>query len=152
MLKRYALSLLAAFGLASLLYVLCEANHGAAQTGVVIIVNASTSTGTVSKSDLSKIFMRQTSRWSDGSAIKPVEQAAGSNVREAFSKAVHGRSTSAVASFWRQQIFSGRGVPPPERKGDAAVVSYVSGTRGAIGYVSRGAATGGALVLSVRGL
>jgi hypothetical protein len=32
--------------------------------------------------------------------------------REGFSKEVHGRSVTAIKSFWNQQIFAGRQVPP----------------------------------------
>ena len=125
---------------------------GAAQVGFIVIVDGSSSVESVTKADLVKIFMRRTARWSDGSSVKPVDQHPSSAVRDAFSKAVHGRSTEAVVSHWRQQIFAGRAVPPPERKGDAAVVSYVSKNRGAVGYVGPGTALGSAKPLSVRGL
>jgi hypothetical protein len=72
-----------------------------------------------------------------------------SRVREAFSQAVHGRSAAAVRSYWLKILFSGRGVPPPERRSDREVLAYVQERPGAVGYVSETAPTDGARVLTV---
>jgi hypothetical protein len=61
-----------------------------------------------------------------------------------------GRPVAAVRSYWQQQIFSGRGIPPPELDGDQAVVKFVLQNEGAIGYVSGNAELGAAKVLAVR--
>ena len=45
-------------------------------------------------------------------------------------------SVQMIAEFWRQQIFSGRNVPPVEKASDAEVLDFVRGNPGAIGYVS----------------
>jgi hypothetical protein len=52
---------------------------------------------------------------------------------------VHGKSVTAIKTYWQQQVFSGRDVPPVERPGDAEVVAYVRENVNAIGYVSAGA-------------
>jgi hypothetical protein len=49
---------------------------------------------------------------------------------------LHKRTASAIDAYWQQQIFSGRGVPPPVLPNDDAVVEYVRKTPGAVGYVS----------------
>jgi len=51
---------------------------------------------------------------------------------------VHQRRVQAVLHYWQQQVFSGRGHPPPVLPSDAAVIEYVARTPGAIGYVSSG--------------
>ena len=38
--------------------------------------------------------------------------------------------------FCQKKIFSGRGVPPPEKESDEEVLEYVSKNAGAIGYVA----------------
>jgi hypothetical protein len=73
-----------------------------------------------------------------------------SEVRRAFSQEVLRRTPGAVRAYWQQAIFSGRSVPPPELDSDAAVVAYVLRSPGAIGYVSAGAAVGGARVVTLR--
>jgi ABC-type phosphate transport system substrate-binding protein len=73
----------------------------------------------------------------------PVDQEKDALVREAFSNAILGRSPSQMESFWQQQIFSGKDVPPAKRKSDAEVIEFVSENPGAIGYVSASASLGG---------
>ena len=56
-----------------------------------------------------------------------------------FSRDVLERDVASVRRYWAQQVFSGRGVPPPEVTSDAEVVKYVASHPGAIGYVAGGA-------------
>ena len=57
---------------------------------------------------------------------------------------------SAIESYWRQQIYSGRGVPPPVKATDADVVAFVAANPGGIGYVSAAADTAGVKVVEIR--
>jgi len=120
-----------------------------AQTGFVVIVNAANPVSSISSRDLSRIFLRQSRRWDDGTNAEPVDLPTDNSVRGAFSEAVHGRSAASVSSFWRQQIFSGRSVPPPERDSEAAVVAFVASHRGGVGYVGPGTSTSRVKVVSV---
>lgn len=110
-----------------------------------VVVNASNSTTEISKADLSKCFMKQASTWISGQQIAPVDQAADSEVRKAFSEAIHKRDVGAVKSFWQRQIFSGRGVPPPEKASDQEVLAFVRSNPGGVGYVSPGTQLGSGL-------
>ncbi len=101
-----------------------------------IVINEANSTSSISKDDLSRCFMKQANIWISGQPVIPVDQAASSDVRQAFSGAVHGRDVSAVKSFWQRQIFSGRGVPPAEKASDQEVLAFVRANPGAVGYVS----------------
>lgn len=113
----------------------------AQEFGFVVIVNEANPVTTLSLQQLSDIFMRRTAQWAGGgSAVHPVDQPAVAPVRDAFSRAVHGRPAAAVASYWGQQLFSGRSVPPPQRPNDRAVVAFVRSDAGGIGYVMPGAA------------
>ena len=88
--------------------------------------------------------------WINGTTAMPVDQAASSDIREAFSLEVHGRDVGAIKSYWQRQIFSGRGVPPPELASDREVLDFVRANQGAVGYVSTSAKTGdGVKVLAV---
>jgi ABC-type phosphate transport system substrate-binding protein len=115
----------------------------AAQSGgFVVVVNASNPTGSMSKSDLSKLFTKKTRNWPSGAVVMPLDLVAGNPVRDAFTKRVHSRSAAAIGSYWQQQIFSGRDVPPPERKDDSEVLDYVRTNAGAVGYVAAGTRLG----------
>lgn len=116
-----------------------------------IVVNASVGIDAISKKDLSKVFQKKASKIG-GVKAAPVDLDKGSDVRKAFSKAVHGRSVNAIESYWQQQIFAGKNVPPDQKAGDADVLDYVRSTPGAVGYVSAGAAVGdGVKVITISG-
>jgi hypothetical protein len=52
--------------------------------------------------------------------------------------------------YWNQQIFSGKGVPPPEADSTAAAVAYVLANPGAIAYLPADADPGRVKVIEVR--
>ena len=115
----------------------------------VVIVHPDNSTGTASNSELSDIYLKKKTQWPNGSAIEAVNLSGEPEVREAFSRAVHQRSTANISSFWNQELFAGRAVPPLELGSSDAVVQYVASHSGAIGYVAAGRALDGVRVLSV---
>lgn len=117
---------------------------------VKIIANSSVSANDITSDLASKIFMKQSTKFADGSAAAPVYQAKTSPVRIAFDKSVLGKSVSAVETFWQQQIFSGKDVPPAAKTSDDEVVAFVKSTPGGIGYVSGAAATAGVKVLVLK--
>ena len=121
----------------------------AGTAGFKIIVNSSNSSTKISKADLNAIFLKKMVKWSDGIPAVPVNQSKKSAVRDTFTATVHGKSVAAVDSYWQQQIFSGRDVPPAEKASDAEVVAFVKANAGAVGYVSDGTATGGVKVVGV---
>ena len=124
----------------------------AAEPDYKIVINAANTTASVTKTQLSRCFMKQTNTWINGQTVMPVDLSADSPVRESFSTEIHGRDVNAVKSFWQRQIFSGRGVPPPEKGSDSEVLAFVRANPGAVGYVSAGAKIGpGVKILEVTG-
>ena len=124
----------------------------AADPGFKVVVNSSNSTASISVGQLSRCFMKQTNTWINGAAVLPVDQVADSAVRIAFTTAIHERDVAAVKSYWQRQIFSGRGVPPPEKASDEEVLAFVRANPGAVGYVSPNTPVGaGVKVLEVTG-
>jgi ABC-type phosphate transport system substrate-binding protein len=95
---------------------------------------------------VSQLFLKKTTRWADGKRVLPVEPA-DLSVREKFARKIHGKSAVAVKSFWNQQIFSGREVPPIEKATDAEVIAYVKANPEAIGYVGSGADVAGVAII-----
>ena len=125
--------------------------HAAASAaGYKVIVNSSNGTSSLAKKDLSQLFMKKTPKWSDGTPVVAVDQTEKASVRERFTQEVHGKSVAAVKSYWQQQIFSGREVPPVEKSSDAQVVAFVKQNAGAIGYVGESADTAGVKVVGVQ--
>jgi ABC-type phosphate transport system substrate-binding protein len=115
-----------------------------------VIVNSANSTSDLTTEQAAKLFLKQSTKFPNGTAAQPVDLAKASSVRAAFSKAVLGRPVSAVESYWQQQIFSGKDVPPSAKGSDDEVIAFVKSTPGAIGYVSGGASTAGVKVIDVK--
>jgi ABC-type phosphate transport system substrate-binding protein len=109
------------------------------QQGYRVIVNKDNPTTTLSRSEVSKYLLKKKTQWDHGPKASPVDLAGDSSVREVFSEDVHGRSVALIQRYWQKQIFSGRGVPPPEVANDDEVIKLVNSDKGAIGYVSPGA-------------
>ena len=116
----------------------------------VVIVHPSNPARSLDKSALSQLMLKKRTAWENGTAAEPVERKADSALRGAFSKAVHGKSPSALKSYWQQQIFAGRSVPPPELATDQQVVDFVKAHPGAVGYVAPDAARAGVARLELR--
>jgi len=116
----------------------------------VVIVNAKHAGAAVPRELLADVFLKKATRWDTGEAAAPVDLRADSGVRQAFSLGVLKRPVAAVRRYWTQRIFSGGELPPLEVETDAAVVQYVAGHPGAVGYVSSSASLGVTKPLSVR--
>lgn len=114
-----------------------------------IIVNKSSSIESISKKDVSKIFLKKKTQWNNGDKIYPVDLETSSSVRENFSKDIHGKPISAINIYWRKQIFSGHSVPPVEKSSNRDVVAFVKENNGAIGYVSANTDVAGVKVLEI---
>lgn len=109
--------------------------------GFVVIIHAENPTSELSRKELIRIFMKKVPSWDgweiEGDKVKviPIDQQ-DTEARQAFSKAVHGKSVTAIERYWQTVLFSGRGVPPDKYSSDAEVLAFVRANPGAIGYVS----------------
>ena len=136
--NRFIASLIAIAGVVALAPAPVAAQQSARAYRVV--VNAENPVGVLSATELSQLFLRKTQAWRHNARqILPVELNEGSAVRNAFVQEIHHKDESALKSYWRQMIFSGKAVPPPTEQSDAAVLDYVSRYPNAIGYVSASA-------------
>lgn len=149
--RLFARALCAALLLWSFAHVTRAASPDAqAPSGFQVIVHPDNPLTSISQELLMQAFFKRTTRWSDGELIRPVDLRPDSPTRRAFSDRVLKRSVTAVRSYWQQRIFSGRELPPPELDSDAAVLSFVQNTPGAIGYVSMTAKLTDVKLLPVR--
>lgn len=117
--------------------------------GFRVIVHAENPISTLTRAEVSSLMLKKADRWPDGTEVDPVDLDMKSPVRAALSKHIHGSSIASIVSYWKRQIYSGRGVPPPAVKTDEEVVAYVRSHRGGIGYVSPSARLEGVRVVTV---
>lgn len=116
-----------------------------------VVVNASSPVSQLSRAQVSNIFQKKERRLGSENAA-PVDLKTDVPVRETFSQAIHGRSASAIDSYWMKQVFAGRNDPPEQKSSEEDVLEYVRSHPGAIGYVSAGTVLGaGVKALSVTG-
>ena len=118
--------------------------------GFRIVANPGVHVTSLTRSAASAIFLKKTPKWENGTLVVAVDQTEKSGVRAVFSSEVHGKSVAAVKSYWQQQIFSGRDVPPVEKSSDSDVLDVVRSTPGAVGYVSEGASLSGVTVIEIK--
>ena len=115
---------------------------------VKVIANLSVTTSSISAADLKDVFLANKTAV-DGSQIEPV-LAKGGATHEAFLKEYLGKSDSALSTYYRSLVFTGKGAMPKSLESDAEVAAYVARTKGAIGYVSAAATAPGTKTLDVK--
>jgi ABC-type phosphate transport system substrate-binding protein len=122
---------------------------GAVQAAdVKIIANESVGATSISAEELKGVFLSTKTSLSDGSHVVPVLEKGGP-VHEAFLKEL-GKSDSALETYYRTLVFTGKASMPKTLGADAEVVAYVAKTKGAIGYVGADAVTDGLKTLEMK--
>ena len=101
-----------------------------------VIVHTDNPSITLRRDEVSRLFLKKITRWSDGRAAVPVDLVPGAPARDAFSRDVHRRPASAIKKYWQQMVFSGQSAPPPEVATEEEVLTMVRSDPAAIGYVS----------------
>lgn len=114
-----------------------------------VVANLEVSTESVSRSQLSDIFLKRSTSWPGGGKVVPADLAEDHKAFDAFCQAIHGKPGSLIRAFWKRVAASGRDSPPAVRNSDEEMLAFVRTTRGAVGYVSAGANTNGVKVLRV---
>lgn len=105
---------------------------------VVVIANPSVAASSLSKQDVSNIYQGKKSTWDDGSKIVFVVLK-GSAAHDQFLSEYVGKTQAQFDTFWKKQVFTGKGTPPQAFDSDQAMIDFVAKTAGAIGYVAAGA-------------
>jgi ABC-type phosphate transport system substrate-binding protein len=116
---------------------------------VLLIVNADVPGDSITASDVKNIFLCKKTDWGNGSKITffTTEEDATLSV---FLKDYVGKSSSQYRTFWKKQVFTGKGKMPQSSGNDNEMVELVSGTGGAIGFVLKGADLGNTKTLSIQ--
>ncbi|SPE32993.1 conserved exported hypothetical protein [Candidatus Sulfopaludibacter sp. SbA3] len=129
--------------------VLCLFAVSAWAADLKVIANPSVGASAVSVDDLKGVFLATKSSLSDGSHVEPVLEKGGAT-HEAFLKEYIGKTDTALQTYYRSLVFTGKASMPKQLASDAEVVAYVAKTKGAIAYVSAGASTDGVKTLDVK--
>ena len=129
-----------AFVAAASLLALARPLPSGAGEGYVVVVNQANPVHRMSRTDLSKLFLKRSTAWPGGAAAVPFDLSGTSPIRKAFSQDVHGKPVWVVVAFWQQEIASGRAQPPVVCPTEEEALQAVSRNPGGVAYVSEGAA------------
>lgn len=114
-----------------------------------VIVHPDNPSDAVSRDFLRSAYLKKETEW-HGKTLRPIDLSAKHGVRDQFTKEVIRKTPSQLRTYWNQQVFSGKGVPPPEVAAPSDVVQYVLANPGAVGYVPADVDTGKAKVIPLR--
>ena len=145
MLKKIALSL-------ALVAIAAAAPQRLSAQRYVVVVNPKNPVSRLNAAQISKIYLGKLQAWDmngELQPVSPVDQRPDSPLRAAFSQNVLRKSVSETASYWRQELYAGRNVPPPEQS-EAEALQTVRSVVGAIAYVSDKADLKGVKVVAVQ--
>lgn len=120
----------------------CLMATAAAAADFKIVVNSANPIDSISHERLSDIFLKKLTRWDNGHAISPVDQAERNAVRDGFTRGALHKEVAWIEGYWQKMIFSGRATPPARLASDAEVLEFVRSNPDAIGYVAEGTALG----------
>lgn len=109
-----------------------------------VIVHPDNPVSDVDRALLRDAFLKRATEWSNGDTIRPIDLSRRFPVRDQFTRDVLKKTPSQLKSYWNQQIFSGKGVPPPEADAVADVIAYVLDHLGGVGYLPASADVGDA--------
>jgi len=112
---------------------------GASAADVVAVVSSTSAVTTLSKAQLTDIFLGKVNRFPDGTLAIPIDQEEGSSARDEFYATFAGKSSAQIKSHWAKIIFTGRGQPPKVASNDADIRKLIVANPQAISYIERSA-------------
>ena len=133
----------------ALIWLCIATESNAGDDAYKVIINPDNPAISLDRSFVRDAFLKKTTEWGDGKALRPVDLSTKFPARDRFTQDVLRKSPSQLKSYWNQQIFSGKGVPPPETDSTSAVIEYVLANPGAIGYLPASTDPGRAKVIKV---
>ena len=109
----------------------------AARADIVVVVSAKSSVGKLTKDQVADVFLGKSTALPGASQAVPLDQAAGSKVRDEFYTKVTGQTQAQVKTTWAKLSFSGKGTPPKALASDDEVKQQLAANPNAIGYVDK---------------
>ena len=88
---------------------------------------------------MADIFLGQIANFPGGLEAIALDQSIGSVERDEFYTKVTSKTRPLVKAYWTKMIFTGRGQPPKEIGGSAAVRKMVADNPTLIGYIDKSA-------------
>ena len=102
---------------------------------LAVVVNPQSEIKTLTKRQISDIYMGRRRTFPTGEAVMILEQGQSSAIREHFFRLLNGMSLKRLNAYWARLQFSGAVQPPPELPDSQTVRELVGNNKDAIGYI-----------------
>ncbi|AKU21513.1 phosphate ABC transporter substrate-binding protein [Massilia sp. MB5] len=106
---------------------------------LVVIVSSRSPVAQLRAEQVADIFLAEVARFPEGGEAVAIDQAINTPLRNEFYSKVAAKSPALMKAYWTKMIFTGRGQPPREMAGSAAVRKLVAENPNMIGYIERSA-------------
>lgn len=101
----------------------------------VMIVNTANPQTSITKGQISNIFLGSATKWSNGQKAAPVDQPKSTAPGKAFLANIVGMSEADYKKLWVEKMLSGQAEPMPVKPTDDDVIKFVKDNPGAVGYI-----------------
>lgn len=108
-----------------------------ASAELVVVVSSRSPVAALGADQVAAIFLGHASRFPDGTQALAIDQPLGAPQRNDFYRVLTGKTPALLKAHWSKMVFTGRGQPPREARGDAAVRRLVAENPSMIGYIER---------------
>lgn len=119
----------------------------AASADVVVVVSAKSPVASLTKDQVSDIFLGKSSTFPGGEQVIPIDLGEGTAQRDEFHSKVTGKSANQLKAYWSKMIFSGRATPPKEVPNASDGKRLIAANPSSIGYIDKSAVDGSVKVV-----
>ncbi len=102
---------------------------------VAVIVHPDSAVTAITQREAIDVFLGKTRQLRNGTRLIPLDQQAGSSVRDEFYRLAANKSASQLKAYWARQVFTGQGEPPMSIMDNSEVKLLVSQNPNMIGYI-----------------
>lgn len=106
---------------------------------LVVIVSSKSPVSALRQEQVADIFLGQIANFPSGAEAVALDQEVGSADRDEFYSKVAAKTRPLVKAYWTKMIFTGRGQPPKEVGGSAAIRKMVADNPNLIAYIDKSA-------------
>lgn len=102
-----------------------------------VLVQAQVPVNQIKLSELKKIYLGTRTFWDQSLAIHTTQLDTSLLTTSSFVEIALEMSITSYTNYWRRRVFSGRGLPPRILNSETELMTYISNTEGAIGFISK---------------
>lgn len=109
----------------------------AAEADVVVVVNAESGVGKLSRGQVIDIFLGRFRVFPSGLAAEPIDQPDGGPLKKQFYHLLVDKDVAEINAYWARLVFSGRTSPPQKTERADEVLRLLTSRKAGIAYIDR---------------